>query len=114
MSITVYNEDKFLLSRTLHGIMQNVRYIVNLQKSEFWNKGSPAWQKIVVCILIDGIQTCDKTILDLLATVGVYQNGVMKKDIDGKEVQAHIVSDLSLTSVKKPPVISSPSKSYRH
>ena len=27
--------------------MQNIRDIVNLKKSEFWNKGGPAWQKIV-------------------------------------------------------------------
>jgi hypothetical protein len=32
----------------------------------------------------------DKSVLDLLATVGVYQDGVMKKDIDGKETVAHI------------------------
>jgi chitin synthase len=92
VAITVYNEDRVLLSRTLHGVMKNVRDIVNMRKSEFWNKGGPAWQKIVVCIIVDGLETCDAAILDLLATVGVYQDGVMKKDIDGKEVQAHIVS----------------------
>lgn len=90
--ITVYNEDKMLMARSLHHIMRNVRDIVNLKKSEFWNKGGPAWQKIVVCIIVDGLDTCDKSILDVLATVGVYQDGVMKRDVDGKEVQGHIVS----------------------
>jgi chitin synthase len=92
IAITYYNEDKVLTARTLHGVMQNVRDIVNLKKSEFWNKGGPAWQKIVVCLVFDGIEPCDKNTLDLLATIGVYQDGVMKKDVDGRETVAHIVS----------------------
>lgn len=92
IAITYYNEDKVLTARTLHGVMQNIRDIVNLKKSEFWNKGGPAWQKIVVALIFDGIDPCDKDTLDLLATVGVYQDGVMKKDVDGKETVAHIVS----------------------
>jgi hypothetical protein len=27
----------------------------------------------------------------LLATIGIYQDGIMKRDIDGKETEAHIV-----------------------
>lgn len=92
IAITYYNEDKILTARTLHGVMQNIRDIVNLKKSEFWNKGGPAWQKIVVCLVFDGIDPCDKGTLDLLATIGIYQDGVMKRDIDGKETVAHIVS----------------------
>ena len=91
IAITYYNEDKVLTARTLHGVMQNVRDIVNLKKSEFWWKGGPAWQKIVVCLVFDGIDPCDKNTLDVLATVGLFQDGVMKKDVDGKETTAHIV-----------------------
>jgi chitin synthase len=94
IAITYYNEDKVLTSRTLHGVMQNIRDIVNLKKSEFWNKGGPAWQKIVVCLIFDGIDPCDKETLDVLATIGVYQDGVMRKDVDGKETVAHIVTFL--------------------
>lgn len=92
IAITYYNEDKVLTARTLHGVMQNVRDIVNLKKSEFWNKGGPAWQKIVVSLVFDGIDPCDKNTLDVLATIGVYQDGVMKRDVDGRETVAHIVS----------------------
>jgi chitin synthase len=92
IAITYYNEDKVLTARTLHGVMQNIRDIVNLKKTEFWNKGGPAWQKIVVCLVFDGLKPCDKNTLDLLATVGVYQDGVMKHDVDGRETVAHIVS----------------------
>jgi chitin synthase len=99
IAITYYNEDKVLTARTLHGVMQNIRDIVNLKKSEFWNKGGPAWQKIVVCLVFDGIDPCDKGTLDLLATVGIYQDGVMKKDIDGKETVAHIFEYTTQLSV---------------
>ncbi|MCJ1224089.1 Chitin synthase, class 2 [Toensbergia leucococca] len=101
IAITYYNEDKVLTARTLHGVMQNIRDIVNIKKTEFWNKGGPAWQKIVVCLVFDGIDPCDKHTLDVLATIGIYQDGVMKKDIDGKETAAHIfeyTTQLSVTS----------------
>lgn len=98
IAITYYNEDKMLTSRTMHGVMQNIRDIVNLKKSEFWNKGGPAWQKIVVCLVFDGIDPCDKDTLDVLATVGIFQDGVMKKDVDGKETTAHIVRRYILLS----------------
>ncbi|ODM22438.1 Chitin synthase C [Aspergillus cristatus] len=101
IAITYYNEDKVLTARTLHGVMQNVRDIVNLKKSEFWNKGGPAWQKIVVSLVFDGIDPCDKNTLDVLATIGIYQDGVMKRDVDGRETVAHIfeyTTQLSVTS----------------
>lgn len=99
IAITYYNEDKVLLGRTLHGVMQNIRDIVNLKKSTFWNKGGPAWQKIVVCLVFDGIEKTDKNVLDVLATIGIYQDGVIKKDVDGKETVAHIFEYTSQLSV---------------
>ncbi|CAI7633243.1 unnamed protein product [Penicillium pancosmium] len=104
IAITYYNEDKVLTARTLHSVMQNVRDIVNLKKTEFWNKGGPAWQKIVVCLVFDGIKPCDKNTLDLLATVGIYQDGVMKHDVDGRETVAHIfeyTTQLSVTPTQQ-------------
>lgn len=95
IAITYYNEDKVLTARTLHGVMQNIRDIVNLKKSEFWNKGGPAWQKIVCSLVFDGIDPCDKNTLDLLATIGIYQDGIMKRSVDGRETVAHIVSSRS-------------------
>lgn len=90
ISVTYYNEDKQLTARTLYGLMQNIRDICKMKRSEFWNKGGPAWQKIVVTLIMDGIDPCDKDVLDMLATIGVYQDGVMKKNIDGRETVAHI------------------------
>ena len=99
IAITYYNEDKVLLARTLHGAMENVRDIVNLQKSRFWNRGGPAWEKVVVCLIFDGIDKVDKDVFDVLATIGVYQDGVMKKDVNGKETVAHIFEFTSQISV---------------
>lgn len=91
IAVTYYNEDKQLTARTLYGVMQNVRDICKLKKSQFWNKGGdPAWKKIVVTMVMDGIDPCDKDVLDMLATIGVYQDGIMKRNIDGQETVAHI------------------------
>lgn len=100
IAITYYNEDKVMTARTLHSVMQNIGDIVALQKSEFWNREGPAWQKIVVCLIFDGIEPCDKDTLDILATLGVYQDGIMRKDIDGRDTVAHIfeyTTQLSIT-----------------
>jgi len=101
IAITYYNEDKVLTARTLHGVMQNIRDIVNIKKTEFWNKGGPAWQKIVVCLVFDGIDPCDKETLDVLATVGIYQDGVMKKSVDDKETVAHIVGHCGQRAIER-------------
>ena len=96
--ITYYNEDKVLLARTLHGVMQNIRDICK-GKSGHWHKGSPAWHKIVVCLIFDGIEKVDKNVLDVLATIGIYQDGVVKKDVNGKDTVAHIFEYTTQLSV---------------
>lgn len=74
--------------------MLNIRDICNTKVSKFWRtqaeEGRPPWQRITVTLIADGIGPMDKSVLDLLSTVGVYQDGILKKDIDGKAVQAHI------------------------
>lgn len=94
IAVTSYNEDKTLYARTLHGVMLNIRDICKTKQSKFWRRsaeeGNPGWQKIVVALIVDGLEAMDKSVLDILATVGVYQDGVMKKDIDGKPTIGHI------------------------
>lgn len=47
----------------------------------------------MVCILIDGLESVDPGILDVLTTIGLYQNGLCKKTTDqGEEVTGHLVS----------------------
>ncbi|KAF3392864.1 Chitin synthase C [Penicillium rolfsii] len=99
IAITCRGENKVLTARTLHGVMQNIRDITNLKRSKFWNQGGPAWQKIVVCLVFDGIDPCDKNTLDVLATLGIYQDGVMKRSVDGKDTVAHIFEYTTQISV---------------
>ena len=74
--------------------MLNIRDICKTKSSKFWKRsaeeGRPGWQRIVVVLIFDGIGPCDKEALDVLATVGVYQDQVMKKEVDGKPTVAHI------------------------
>ncbi|KAK9427395.1 chitin synthase-domain-containing protein [Lipomyces doorenjongii] len=90
IAVTYYNEDKVLTARTLHGVMNNITDICKLRRTKFWNNNGPAWQKIIVCLIFDGIDPCDKNVLDMLATMGIYQDGIMRKDIDGNDTVAHL------------------------
>jgi len=94
IAVTSYNEDKTLYARTLHGVMLNIRDICKTRQSKYWQRqteeGAPGWQKIVVALIVDGLEPMDKSVLDILATTGVYQDGVMKKQVDGKDTVAHI------------------------
>ena len=112
IAITYYNEDKILLSRTLHGVMLNIRDICKNKGSKFWRRsaeeGRPGWQRIVVCLVFDGIDPCDKEVLDVLATVGVYQDGIMKRKVDGKDTVAHIFEYTTQLSVDAKPSLVQP------
>ncbi|KAI0346769.1 glycosyltransferase family 2 protein [Trametopsis cervina] len=107
IAVTSYNEDKTLYARTLHGVMMNIRDICKTKQSKYWRRtaeeGIPAWQRITVALIIDGLEPMDKTVLDILATVGVYQDGIMKKQVDGKDTVAHIFEYTTQLSVDATP-----------
>ena len=106
IAVTSYNEDKQLYARTLHGVMLNIRDICKTKQSKYWRRtaeeGVPGWQKITVALIIDGLEPMDKTVLDILATVGVYQDGVMKKQVDDKDTVAHIFEVYSTVHLSLP------------
>ncbi|GAA6028478.1 hypothetical protein JCM8097_007048 [Rhodosporidiobolus ruineniae] len=116
--ITAYNEDKILLARTLHGLMLNIRDMCKGKWSEFRRKAErggveggrqdEAWKRIVVCLVFDGIEPADKNTLDVLATIGLYQDGIMQKSVDGKETVAHIFEYTSQLSVSAKPALVEP------
>ncbi|EKM80319.1 hypothetical protein AGABI1DRAFT_113517 [Agaricus bisporus var. burnettii JB137-S8] len=107
IAVTSYNEDKTLYARTLHGVMLNIRDICKTKQSKYWRRhaeeGTPGWQKITVALIVDGLEPMDKTVLDILATIGVYQDGVMKKQVDGKDTVAHIFEYTTQLSVDATP-----------
>ncbi|KAG2118792.1 glycosyltransferase family 2 protein [Suillus discolor] len=107
IAVTSYNEDKTLYARTLHGVMVNIRDICKTKQSKYWRRaaeeGLPGWQRITVALIVDGLEPMDKSVLDILATVGVYQDGVMKKQVDGKDTVAHIFEYTTQLSVDAKP-----------
>jgi Chitin synthase/Chitin synthase N-terminal len=86
--VTMYNEDEILFTRTMHGIMRNIAHLCSRSKSRVW--GEDGWQKVVVCIVADGRREIHPRVLDVLAAMGVYQDGIAKNVVNGKEVKAHI------------------------
>ncbi|KAF8581974.1 glycosyltransferase family 2 protein [Ramaria rubella] len=107
IAVTSYNEDKLLYSRTLHNVMLNIRDICKSKSSKYWKRsaeeGVPGWHRITVALIVDGLEPMDKSVLDILATVGVYQDGIMKKQVDGKDTVAHIFEYTTQVSVDTSP-----------
>lgn len=97
--VTMYNEDEFLLARTLKGVFKNIRYLYNLKHSSTW--GTNAWQKIVVCIVSDGRQKINPRSKALLAALGVYQEGFAKNRINDDDVVSHIYEYTTMVGISK-------------
>ncbi|EFP76086.2 uncharacterized protein PGTG_02527 [Puccinia graminis f. sp. tritici CRL 75-36-700-3] len=114
VAITYYNEDKILVARTLHGVMLNLRDMCKAKWSEFRHMANKsetateAWKMISVVLVFDGIEPADKATLDVLATIGLYQDGIMKRQVDGKETQAHVFEYTTLLSVSPKPELIQP------
>ncbi|KAF8984145.1 Chitin synthase, class 1 [Entomortierella lignicola] len=86
--MTMYNEDEVLFARTMHGVMKNIRHLSTRDRSRVW--GADAWKKVVVCIVSDGRSKVNPRTLNVLAAMGVYQDGVAKNIVNDKPVTAHI------------------------
>ncbi|KAK0627790.1 glycosyltransferase family 2 protein [Immersiella caudata] len=86
--VTMYNEDEYGFTRTMHAVMKNISHFCSRNKSRTW--GELGWQKIVVCIVSDGRQNIHPRTLDALAAMGVYQHGIAKNYVNSKAVHAHL------------------------
>lgn len=86
--VTMYNEDDILFARTMTGVFKNIEYMCNRPNSKTW--GQDAWKKIVVCVVSDGRAKINPRTKALLAGMGVYQEGIAKQQVNGKDVEAHI------------------------
>ncbi|KAK0701619.1 chitin synthase-domain-containing protein [Lasiosphaeria miniovina] len=86
--ITMYNEDEYGFTRTMHAVMKNISHFCSRNKSRTW--GELGWQKIVVCVVSDGRQNIHPRTLDALAAMGVYQHGIAKNYVNQRAVQAHV------------------------
>ncbi|KAI8339622.1 chitin synthase 1 [Chlamydoabsidia padenii] len=95
--LTMYNEDEVLFARTMHGVMKNIAHLCTRERSKTW--GVEGWKKVTVCIVSDGRNKINPRTLSLLATLGVYQDGVAKNVVNGKPVTAHIYEYTTQLSV---------------
>lgn len=86
--ITMFNEDELCFTRSMHGVMRNIAHLCARTKSRVW--GKDGWQKIVVCVVADGRKKVHPRVLDALAAMGVYQDGIAKNLVNGREVTAHV------------------------
>jgi Glycosyltransferases, probably involved in cell wall biogenesis len=86
--VTMYNEDDFLFARTMSGVFKNIDHMCSRTSSKTWGKDS--WKKIVVCIISDGRAKINPRTRAVLAGLGVYQDGIAKQQVNGKDVTAHI------------------------
>ena len=86
--ITMYNEDDVLFARTLMGVFKNIEYMCNRPNSKTW--GKDAWKKIVVCVVSDGRAKINPRTKAVLSGMGVYQEGIGKQQVNGKDVTSHI------------------------
>ena len=86
--MTMYNEDDGLFTRTMHGVMKNIAHLCKRDRSKTW--GKDAWKKIVVCVVSDGRAKINPRTRAVLAGLGVYQDGIAKQQVNGKDVTAHI------------------------
>ncbi|KAG8738149.1 Chitin synthase, class 1 [Ceratobasidium sp. 414] len=95
--MTMYNEDEELFTRTMHGVMQNVKHLCTRERSKTWSKDG--WKKVVVCVVSDGRKKINSRTLSTIAALGVYQDGVAKNVVDKKPVTAHIYEYTTQISV---------------
>ncbi|KAI9805676.1 MAG: Chitin synthase, class 1 [Piccolia ochrophora] len=86
--VTMYNEDDVLFARTMAGVFRNVEFMCSRKDSKTW--GNEAWKKIVVCIVSDGRAKINHRTRAVLAGLGVYQDGIAKQQVNGKDVTAHV------------------------
>ncbi|KAG5640897.1 hypothetical protein DXG03_006690 [Asterophora parasitica] len=88
ITITMYNEDEELFSRTLDGVLKNIAYLCKRKDDPKWGKGS--WEKVVMCIISDGRRKINPETLAAIAKIGAYQEKAAVQKVKEKDVVAHV------------------------
>lgn len=95
--ITMYNEDEISFSRTMHAVMKNIAQLCSRRRSRVW--GEDGWKKVQVIIVSDGRAKIAPGVLEVLAAMGVYQDGIAKSYVNSKEVKAHLFEYTTQVSI---------------
>ena len=96
--VTMYNENEILFARTMSGVFKNIAYMCSRKDSKTW--GKEAWKKIVVCVVSDGRAKIDPRTRAVLAGMGVYQEGIARQQVNGKDVTAHLYEYTTQTGIE--------------
>lgn len=84
----MYNEGEDLYARTMYGVQKNIQHLCTRTRSKMW--GKDAWKKVVVVIVSDGRKKVNARTLSVLATQGIYQEGVATNIVKEKPVTCHV------------------------
>ncbi|RIB05068.1 glycosyltransferase family 2 protein [Gigaspora rosea] len=97
--MTMYNEDDKLFIKTMSSAIKNIAFLCTRNRSKTW--GQDGWQKVVVVVVSDGRTKIDQRVLKVLGAMGVYQDGIMQDNVDGKPVTGHLFEFTSQLMVDK-------------
>jgi chitin synthase len=84
--VTMYNEKREELQRTLNGIAENLQYLCDeLEIPDFW-------KEVVVCIVSDGRTRANIDTIDYLTEVGICSPMLIEKGLErcGDDVNVHL------------------------
>jgi cellulose synthase/poly-beta-1,6-N-acetylglucosamine synthase-like glycosyltransferase len=82
--ITLDDQEPEELKRTLRGINENVKHLSEVE-------GAEMWQKVVVCILVDGKNEASENTLSYAASLGLYDTDMMQEtDAKGNPIALHL------------------------
>ncbi|PNP51959.1 hypothetical protein THARTR1_07168 [Trichoderma harzianum] len=83
INVYMYNEDDILFAETMERVFSNVQYLCKQ-----W--GDESWKKIVVCLLSAGRYNIDPQTKALLSCMGIYQESIARRQVNGRDVVAHL------------------------
>lgn len=102
--LTVNEESPQAFCLTLHSLIKNIKQMCapesksKSHKNPIWSE-EDSWKKVVICIVADGRRNLNPAILKVLASMGCWQEGVAKNQVNGNAVQAHIFEYSTQVSV---------------
>lgn len=108
--MTMYNEDEILFTRTMHNVMKNIKYLCNKSPGNSGTWNAEGWKKVLVVVVADGRKKCNHKTLATLSAMGVYQDGVAKNIVNGKEVTGHLYEFTTQLSMRPDMTLKDPEK----
>jgi chitin synthase len=87
MVVTMYNEGPKLFIKTMQGIHNNIRQMMEADPK---NWGPDGWRKVLIVIVSDGRKKINQDTLTLLGLMGAYQQGVMRQYVGERKTTGHL------------------------